>query len=153
MELAVTLVMVYQCHLNLFIINSTNMSKQEQQDQQPTKSTTVLPHNKGISEVLRHYLRQGIWTIFKSDTTLRSHLVQPKDTLEPTKQVRVVYNISCECGKVYIGQTGRSKQERIKERDIWLARTHLPVSAHNNKINYVIFTHLNLWITMLMNEM
>ena len=43
--------------------------------------------------------------------------MRPKDTLEPTKQDRVVYKIPCECGKVYIGETGRAMQERIKEHD------------------------------------
>ena len=46
--------------------------------------------------------------IFKLNTTLRSHLVQPKDTLEPSKQDGVVYKIPCECGKVYNGETGGS---------------------------------------------
>ena len=68
------------------------------------KSTAVLPYIKGVSErVLRRCLQQqGVRTVFKSDTTLRSHLVRPKDTLEPTKQDGVVYKIPCECGKVYI---------------------------------------------------
>ena len=34
---------------------------------------------------------------FKSDTTLRFHLVRPKDALEPSKQDGVVYKIPCEC--------------------------------------------------------
>ena len=48
------------------------------------------------------------WTIFKSDTTLRSHLVRPKDALEPSKQEGAIYKIPCECGKVYISKTRRS---------------------------------------------
>jgi len=40
--------------------------------------------------------------------------VRPKDALEPTKQDGVVYKIPCECGKVYIGETGRAMQERIE---------------------------------------
>ena len=59
----------------------------------------------------------GIRTIFKSDMTLRSHLVRPKDTVDPAKQDGVVYRIPRECGKVYIGETGKSMQERIKEHD------------------------------------
>ena len=57
----------------------------------------------------------GILTVFRSDTTLRSHLVRPKDTVDLVKQDGVVYKIPCECGKVYIGETGRSIHERIKE--------------------------------------
>ena len=41
-------------------------------------------------------------------------------------KMRVVNKIPCECGKVYIGETGRSMLERIKEHDpdTRLARTH-----------------------------
>ena len=82
------------------------------------KSTAVLPYRKGVSEVLRRCQQhQGIRTVFRSDTTLRSHLVRPKVVLEPSKQESVVYKIPCECGKVYIGETGRSMRESIKEHD------------------------------------
>ena len=54
-------------------------------------------------------------TVFKYDTALRSHLVRPKDALEPTKQNGVVFKIPCECGKVYIGETGISVRESIKK--------------------------------------
>jgi len=90
------------------------------------KSTAVLPYIKGLSEALRRDLQQqGIHTVFKSDTTLSSHLVQPKDVVDPKKQDGVVYKILCEYGKVYIGETERWMHERIKEhdRDIRLAGT------------------------------
>jgi len=46
------------------------------------KSTAVLPYVQGVSESLHRCLEpQGIRTVFKSDTTLWSHLVQPKDTM------------------------------------------------------------------------
>ena len=102
------------------------------------KSTVVIPYIKGVSEVLRRCLQQqGVRTIFKSDTALRSHLVRPKDALEPTKQDGVVYKIPCECSKVYIGETGRAMQDRIKEhsRDIRLAGTQTSaVSEHANEM-------------------
>ena len=111
---------------------------------QEFKSTAVLPYIKGVSEVLRRCLQQqGVRTVFKSDTTLRSHLVRLKDILEPTKQDGVVYKIPCECGKVYIGETGRAMQDRIKEhdRDIRLARTQTSaVSEHANETG-----HLPIW--------
>ena len=98
------------------------------------KSTAVLPYVQGESEPLRHCLeQQGICAVFKSETTIRLYLVRHKDTVDPTKQDGVVYRIPCECRKVYIGETGRSMHERIKEhdRDIRLARTQTPaVSEH-----------------------
>ena len=104
------------------------------------KSTAVLPYIKGLSEVLRRCLQQqGTRTVFRSDTTT----VQPKDTVDPAKQDGVVYKIPCECGKVHIGETGRSMHERIKEheRDILLARTQSSVvSEHSNTT-----AHYPLW--------
>ncbi|KAL9962797.1 hypothetical protein ACROYT_G031937 [Oculina patagonica] len=61
----------------------------------------------------------------------------------PTKQDGVVYRIPCECGKVYIGETGRPMQDRIKEhdRDIRLARTQTSaVAEHTNNTG-----HFPLW--------
>ena len=99
---------------------------------QEFKSTAVLPYIKGVSEVLRRCLQhKGVRTVFKTDITLRSHLVRPKDALEPSKQNGVVYKIPCECGDVYIGETGRSMRERIMEhdRDIRFARTQTSVGG------------------------
>ena len=111
---------------------------------QEFKYTAVLPYIKGVSEFIRRCLQQqGVRTVFKSDTTLRSHLVRPKNALELTKQDGVVYKIPCECGKVYIGETGRAMQDRIKEhdRDIRLARTQTSaVSEHANETG-----HLPTW--------
>ena len=111
---------------------------------QEVKSTAVLPYIKGVSEVLRRCLQQqGVRTVFKSDTTLRSHLVRPKDALEPTsyRQDGVVYKIPCECEKVYIGETGRAMQDRIKQhdRDIHtVARKQTSaVSEHANETGHV----------------
>ena len=51
--------------------------------------------------------QQGVRAVFKSETTLRSHLVWPKYAIKPAKQDGMVYKTSCKCRKVYIGETGR----------------------------------------------
>ena len=87
--------------------------------------------------------QQGVRAVFKSETTLRSQLVRPKYAVDPAKQDDVVYRIPCECGKVYIGETGRPMQDRIKEhdRDIRLARTETSaVSEHAHNTG-----HMPLW--------
>ena len=108
------------------------------------KGTAVLPYVKGLSEQLRRCLQQqGVRVIFKSETMLRSQLIRPKDAVDPAKQDGVVYRIPCECGKVYIGETGRPMQDRIKEhdRDIRLARTETSaVSEHAHNTG-----HKPLW--------
>ena len=66
--------------------------------------------------------------------------MRPKDTLEPTKQDGVAYKIPCECCKVYIGETGRTMLERIKEhdRDTRLARKQTSaLSEHANEVGHV----------------
>ena len=79
------------------------------------KATAVLPFVKGLSEQLRRCLQQqGVRAIFKSETTLRSQLVRPKDAVDPAKQDGVVYRIPCECSKVYIGETGRPMQTEFR---------------------------------------
>ena len=108
------------------------------------KATAVLPYVKGLSEQLRRCLQQqGLRAVFKLETTLRSQLVRSKDAVDPAKQDGVVYRIPCECGKVYIGETGRPMQDRIKEhdRDIRLARTETSaVSEHAHNTG-----HKPLW--------
>ena len=59
------------------------------------------------------------------------------------RQDGVVYKIPCECGKVYMGEMGRSMHERIKEhdRDTRLARAQSSaVSEHSNATG-----HYPLW--------
>ncbi|XP_068708218.1 uncharacterized protein [Montipora foliosa] len=117
-------------------------------------ATAVLPYVKGLSQQLRRcQQQQRIRAVFKSETTLRSHLVRPKDAVEPTKQDGVVYRIPCECGEVYIGETGRPMQDRMKEheRDIRLARTQTSaVSEHaNNTGHNPLWNEVNLLIVTL----
>ena len=125
-------------------LTKTTRPTANKEPMQEFKSTAVLPYVKGVSEVLRRCLQQqGICTVFKSDATLRSHLVRRKNALEPTKQDGVVYKIPCEHGKVYIGKTGRAMQDRINEhdRDIRLAHTQTSaVSEHANEMG-----HLPIW--------
>ena len=130
-----------------FVKNMTKTKKQTatKEPAPEIKSTAVLPYVKGLSEALRRcrLQQQDIRTVFRSGTTLRSHLVRPKDTVDPAKQDGIVYKIPCECGKVYIGLTGRSIHEWIKEhdRDIRLPRIQSSaVSEHSNATG-----HYPLW--------
>ena len=95
-----------------------NVSTEE--PMQEFKSTVVLRYVKGVSEVLHRCLQQqGLRTVFKLDTTLRSHLVLTKDAPEPTKQGSVIYIRNHVNAAKYIlrKQGERSMQERIKEHD------------------------------------
>ena len=62
---------------------------------------------QGVSESLRRCLeQQGICTVFKSETTLRSHLVQTKDTVNPAKQDGAVYRFPVNAEKSTLGKQG-----------------------------------------------
>jgi hypothetical protein len=55
-----------------------------------------------------------------------------------------IYNIPCECGRVYIGQSGRSIQVRMKEhsRHIRLAHTDKSaVAEHSINRDHIIKLH------------
>ncbi|KAL9967792.1 hypothetical protein ACROYT_G026086 [Oculina patagonica] len=93
---------------------------------------------RAIASAIYKPTEQGVRTVFKSDTTLRSYLVRPKDALEPGKQEGVVYKIPCECGKVYIGETGRAMQDRIKEHDRDIRLAHTQNSAVSPKRLYFV---------------
>ena len=104
------------------------------------KATAVLPYVKGLSEQLRRCLQQqGVRAVFKSETTLRSQLVRPKDAVDPAKQDGVFYRISCECSKVHIGETGRPMLDRIIDRDPYYytrrVKEAIHIRLHPNNIN------------------
>lgn len=46
-----------------------------------------------------------------------------------SKQDGVVYRIPCDCDKVYIGETGRPMQDRIKEHDREIRLAHIQTSV------------------------
>ena len=73
-----------------FVTNTTKSKIRQASDKEPAtkvKSTAVLPYIKDLSELLRRCLQQhGVRPAFKSDTTLRSQLVRPKDSVDPRKQ-------------------------------------------------------------------
>ena len=77
-----------------------------------SKYTAVLPYIKGVSEVLHRCLQQqSVRTVFKPNTTLRPHLVPPKDALEPTKQDGIVITFHVRAAKYTSGKQG----ERCKK--------------------------------------
>ena len=76
----------------------------------------VIPYVAGMSDDIRRVCRKfNIRVVFKSGRTLRSMLTKVKDTLPLGKQSNVVYRIPCSCGQVYIGETKRRLETRLKE--------------------------------------
>ena len=58
----------------------------------------------------------GVYTCFRPDHTLRRTLVHLKDPTPLRRRAGVVYQIPCgNCEKLYIGQRGRTLDDRLKE--------------------------------------
>ena len=76
----------------------------------------VLPYIKGLSEKIRLVCRPlNIKTAFRSSSTLRSLLTHVKVPTPPEEHKCVVYRVPCDCGSVYVGETGRQMKTRIEE--------------------------------------
>ena len=86
----------------------------EQGEGKPT--LMMLPYVAGISKRIRKACRSyDIRVVFKSGLTFRSMLTKVKDPLLVEKQGNVVYEVPCSCGKVYICETKRRLETRLKE--------------------------------------
>ena len=79
-----------------------------------TRVTAVLHYIEGVFEVFCCCLQhQGIWTIFKSDTTLRSHLVWNKKVPFTRSHVNVAKCISAKQGDQCIKDKGTWQRHTV----------------------------------------
>ncbi|KAJ4446135.1 hypothetical protein ANN_12827 [Periplaneta americana] len=84
------------------------------EEREETKDMTYIPFYGPISGKISRMLRKhGIKTIHKLPTKIQNLLRPVKEDLG--FRTPGVYRIPCECGKCYIGQTGRTVMERCKE--------------------------------------
>ena len=79
----------------------------------------MIPYVKGLSEPYKRVMEKiGIQVFFKGGTTLKNMLCAPKDKDPKAKTQNIVYDIRCgedSCAHRYIGETGRTLEERYKE--------------------------------------
>ena len=82
-----------------------NEESQKEEEMQPL---AVNPYVSGVSEQIRKACEKyNFKVVFKSGLTLRSLLTKVKNPLPKEKLAGVVYQIPCQCGKVYVGETQR----------------------------------------------
>ena len=105
------------------------MRKEEENRERP--KMLYLSYIQGVSERIARGCRVlGIRTVFISRQTLRHTLTHLKSTTPDDKKQGVVYEVPCkDCEAVYIGETGRNLQERIKEHKYVVKR-----KDENNRI-------------------
>ena len=85
-----------------------------------------LPYIKGTTDrILR---KQDIPVTFTPPNTIGKMVDSAKDQVDPRNQ-KGMYIIPCSCGKVYIGETGRSLNIRFKEHALDITRDRANKSA------------------------
>ena len=66
-----------------------------------------LPYIQGVTDrIAKHLKKKSIDYVFSPLNNIRKLLKTVKDPIDPSLK-KGVYMIPCECGKVYIGETGR----------------------------------------------
>ncbi len=122
-------------------IHKGSQIKQQNNDGQATlkekkdfKGFIVIPYVKGLSEPYKRVMEKiGIQVFFKGGTTLKNMLVAPKDKDPKGKTQNIVYDIRCgeeSCNLHYIGETGRTLEERFKD--------------HTKNAQSALFRHANV---------
>jgi len=124
--------------LDVILANKTMVS-----DTQPDERILfILSHVEGTTNRIGRILnKHNVWTIFKSPKKIGQILRNPKDQRSPLSSAGI-YKIPCSYGQVYIEETGRIVNLRIKEhqRDVRLKHTtRSALLKHNIKTGYQIF--------------
>ena len=92
-------------------------SSRPSSSEEPPKATVVIPYIRHLSESICRILTPlKVRTCFRPHRTLKQMSVSLKDHIPRSQRAGVVYRIPCgNCEKVYIGQTGRTLDHRLKE--------------------------------------
>ena len=101
-------------------------SDRETIEKQERTNTLYLTYIRGLSEgveravnISRAVIDLKIRTVFKSTLTLRHCLTKVKTPTDPINTMGVVYRISCEYGRAYVGETGRKLKQRFMSINEW----------------------------------
>ena len=112
--------------------NGSTCKTEEGEESKP--KVLYLPYIRGVSERIERGCRNlGVRTVFKSRNTLRQTLMNVKSRTPRECKRGAVYEIPCaDCDSVYIGETGRSLKDRIKEHKYAVNRGDMKngVAAH-----------------------
>jgi len=84
-------------------------------DDKPTLTTYIPYTQTTFGRLSRMLAKHNIKSVALPRRKIISHLPPLKDALG--LRTPGIYSIPCECGRVYIGQSGRSVQLRIKEHN------------------------------------
>ena len=120
---------------------------EQEEDETPDKEgkkQLFIPYIKGVSEKIERICHPlGVQVICKSRNNLRQSLMKVKSTRPDELKKGVVYEVPCaDCECVYIGETGRSLEMRLKEHRYAVktkdSRNGIAVHAdtHNHEVDW-----------------
>ena len=99
--------------------NTSNNNNQQDNNSNKRNITIVVPYMPGTGEKFKKLCKsKGIQVHFKGTNTLRTLLSNPKDKDPQNSQTDIIYHYKCpqiNCPSAYIGESGRSLAERVKE--------------------------------------
>ena len=104
-----------------FIRRAASRSKRKKRTNDPYKqevrATACIPYVAGVSEAIRRVLSSlSIRTVMKPKPWKWTLMRGAKDRVPPLQDPGVVYAIGCQdCREVYVGETGRTAQQRARE--------------------------------------
>jgi hypothetical protein len=106
------------------------------EEEKKALGSVIIPYVKGISEKFKRIgNRYNIRTVFRTEHSLRSSLMKTRPKRCPLKTAHCLCSIPCECGRSYIGETGRPPAVRIREhrhnlKEILLEKSGLAQHAY-----------------------
>jgi hypothetical protein len=106
------------------------------------KCRMVLPYpGPGMAGKIRRVsAKYSVTSVFKSSNTVGQNLVKLKDRVMDIDKRGVVYQVPLQCGKVYIGESGRLFGKRKNDHNNYILQKSIK--------NFAIFEHLSIchWI-------
>ena len=99
--------------------NNNTPNNNSPADDNKNKTTIVVPYIPNTGEKVKKLCKKkGIHVHFKGTNTLRTALGNPKDNDPKNNQTGIIYHYQCphiNCPSAYLGESGRSLGERVKE--------------------------------------
>ena len=99
--------------------SNTNNNNQQVNNTKKRNITIVVLYMQGTQEKFKKLCKSKVIQVnFKGTNTLRTLLGNPKDKDPPNNQTGIIYHYKCpqiNCTSPYIGESGRSLGERVKE--------------------------------------
>ena len=137
---------LYQNNYPESITSATINLDHKTEEDTPKLTTVCLPYVRGLTEKIRKIWNPyDIRMTFRSESTLRRHLLRVKPPTENHMTKNCVYSIPCSCGKVYKCETCRPLKVRLEEHHKAVVRGEIEKLSMADHIWREKGNHLPLW--------